>query len=385
MRQPGDHVTSSLSSPAPASTVHGTIAPAARLLVKFTALAALVLGWHGSAFAAADVNRTVEDVARRVVKIYGAGGIRGLHAYSTGFLVSPQGHIVTVWSHVLDDDAVTVLLSNGRKLEGKILGAEPTLDLAVLKVEAEDLPYFDLDDASVVGVGTRVLGFSNMFKVATGDEPVSVLHGVIAARTKLTARKGIFETSYNGPVYVVDAITNNPGAGGGVLTTRDGTLVAMIGKELRNAQTNTWINYAIPIGELKTVIGEIISGKFTSKSGQPELAGNPRRYTPLDFGLVMVPDVLVRTPAFVDAIIPGTPAAQADVRPNDLVLFVNDQLIQSCRTLKDELGVLEAGDTLRLVLRRGNQLISVDMPVLKKETVETKTLPDRKPDLEIKE
>ena len=73
-----------------------------------------------------------------------------------------------------------------------------------------------------------------MFKVATGDEQVSVLHGVIAARTKLTARRGNYETPYNGPVYVVDAITNNPGSGGGVLTTADGVLLGMIGKELRN-------------------------------------------------------------------------------------------------------------------------------------------------------
>src|SRR5260370_8192365 len=104
-----------------------------------------------------------------------------------------------------------------------------------------------------------------MFKVATGAEQVSVLHGVIAARTKLTARRGSYETPYNGPVYVVDAITNNPGSGGGVLTNAEGALLGMIGKELRNSQTNTWINYAIPIGELRTVIGAIISGKFLTR------------------------------------------------------------------------------------------------------------------------
>lgn len=310
--------------------------------------------------------RAIEQVGNRVVKIFGAGGLRGLYAYSTGFIVSPKGYIVTVWSHVLDDQTVTVVLDDGRKFEGKLVGAEPALDVAVLKIEADDLPHFNLDDAVSAPVGTRVLAFSNMFKVAAGDEPVSVLHGVIAARTKLSARRGSFETPYTGPVYVLDAITNNPGSGGGVLTARDGSLLGMIGKELRNAQTNTWINYAIPISELKTVIGEIITGKFVSRGDKSDAADNPRRYAPIDFGLVMVPDVLYRTPAFVDGVIADSQAAKADIRPNDLVLFVNDELIQSCRMLRDELGRLEAGDTLKLVLRRGNALVLVELRVERK-------------------
>src|SRR5580693_9409630 len=129
--------------------------------------------------AAEPAEKAIDHVSRRVVKIFGAGGIRGLYAYSTGFLVSPGGHLVTVWSHVLDDQSVTVVLHDGRKFEGKILGAEPQLDLAVLKIEGDDFPCFDLADAVTTAVGTRVLAFSNMFKVATGDEQVSVLHGVI--------------------------------------------------------------------------------------------------------------------------------------------------------------------------------------------------------------
>ena len=80
----------------------------------------------------------------------------------------------------------------------------------------------------------------------------------------------------------------------------------------------------------------------------------------------MVPDVLFRTPAFVDRVLPGSPAARLDIRPNDLVLFVNDELVQSCRVFKDELGRLEAGDILKLVIRRGNTLIPVELPVEKK-------------------
>ncbi len=311
--------------------------------------------------------QTIRMIQPRMVKIFGAGGIRGLHAYGTGFLVSPKGHIATVWSHVLDADSITVVLNDGRRFQARVLGAKPQLDLAVLKLQAEnvELSYFDIEQTASVGPGTRILAFSNMFNVATGDEPVSVLHGVIAARTNLSTRRGTFEIPYDGPIYVVDAITNNSGAAGGVLTTQDGQLLAMIGKELRNARSNTWVNYAIPIGELKEAIKQITNGNFVAHKKKPDETEIPVRYHPLDFGLVMVPDVLYRTPAYVDSVLPNSQAARAGLRSDDLVLFVNDELIQSCRTLKVALGRLESGDALRLIVRRANQLVQIKMNVKK--------------------
>lgn len=315
---------------------------------------------------------TIAAALPKMVKIFGAGGLKQLYAYSTGFLVSADGHIVTVWSHVLDSDMVNVVLADGRRYEGKVLGAEPQLDLAVLKIEAEGLPCFDLAEATSAGPGARVLAFSNMFKVAVGDEQVSVLHGVIAAKTTLAARRGVFEVPYHGPVYVVDAITNNPGSGGGVLTTWDGRLLGMIGKELRNAQTNTWVNYVMPLTELRQPIEEIISGNFTAKrsseADDDSASTRPDQYRAADFGIVMIPDVVARTPAFINRVIPGSAAMQAGLRPNDLVLFVGDELIQSVSVMREELGRLESGGNLRLVVRRGDQLLTVELPIPRKET-----------------
>jgi len=332
--------------------------------VRALALAVLLLLVPGP-LAAQTAREAIRQTLPKVVKIYGAGGIARLRAYGTGFLVSPTGHIATVWSHILDSDEITVVLDNGRRYEAKVLGAEPTLDLAVLKISADvqDLPYFDMNQVVTVGAGTRVIGFSNMFKVATGDEPVSILHGVVAARTKLPTRRGTYETPYDGPVYVVDAITNNSGGEGGALTTRSGKLIGMIGKELRNAQSNTWVNYAIPFKSLTGTIKEIISGKFVRSDQKPKLKENPNRYRPVDFGLVMLPDVIFRTPAYIGSILPGSLAAKAGLKSDDLVLFVNDELIQSTRILKARLGYLEAGDKLSIIVRRGDKLVAMEITV----------------------
>jgi serine protease Do len=307
----------------------------------------------------------IEFVQARVVKIYGAGGIANLHSYGTGFIVSSEGHIATVWSHVLDGDVVTVVLEDGRRYYGEVLGAEPHLDLALLKIDAEGLDHFDLSQGAEAGPGTRVLAFSNMFQVATGDEPLSVVHGVVAARTNLTARRGRFEVPYHGPVYIVDAVTNNPGAAGGVLTTRDGRLLGMIGRELRNADSNTWINYAIPITELAPTIEAIRTDDFSAIE-TPEVDDDPRRYDAADFGIVLIPDVVYRTPAYVDAVRAESPAEAVDLRPNDLIVFVGNELVQSIRVLERLLGRLEAEDDLTLIVRRGNQLVSVTMRVPRK-------------------
>lgn len=316
-------------------------------------------------------HETIEYVQPRMVKIFGAGGIRSLASYGTGFLVSKEGHIVTVWSHVLDPDEVIVMLNDGRRYFATVLGAEPHLDLAVLQIRAADetldLPHFDLaTESGEASAGTRVLGFSNMFKVATGDEPVSVLHGVVAARTKLKTRRGTFETPYNGEVYVVDAITNNSGAAGGILTSRGGTLLGVIGRELRNADTNTWVNYSIPISALQKSIAQIISGEFESREETLQNDDEVANYNPLDFGIVMVPDVLFRTPAYVDSVVRDSPADQAGLRSNDLVLFVGDELMQSIRQMKRAIGRLEAGDRLKVVVRRGDELVTFEFPVPRK-------------------
>ncbi|MCA9042224.1 MAG: trypsin-like peptidase domain-containing protein, partial [Planctomycetaceae bacterium] len=78
-----------------------------------------------------------------MVKIFGAGGISSLESYGTGFLISPEGHFVTVWSHVLDTDQVRVVLADGQRATAQIVDFDPQRDIALLKLagEFQDLPH----------------------------------------------------------------------------------------------------------------------------------------------------------------------------------------------------------------------------------------------------
>ena len=296
------------------------------------------------------------DIAQpKIVKIFGAGGLRGLEAYQSGMLISATGHVLTVYSYVLDAETVTVVLDDGRRFEAKLVGADPRLEIAVLKFDAADLPHFNLAEAVEGQVGGRVLALSNLYGVAIGDEQASVLHGVISARTQLSGRLGVFATPYRGPIYVLDAMTNNPGAAGGAVTDLRGRLLGVIGKELRDSRSNLWLNYALPIEPLRAAVDDILAGRARPASpDEGRLAKKPLDLAPL--GLLLVPNVVDSTPPFVESIRPGSPAAKAGLAVDDLVLFVNERLVQSRRDVRDVCRATEAGGTVHLTVRRGQEL-----------------------------
>lgn len=303
------------------------------------------------------LSESARESQRRVVKIYGAGGLSGLEAYQSGFLVSPEGHVATAWSYVLDVEPI-VVLDDGRRFEAKIIGFEPALELAVLKVEASDLPFFRVAEEQSSEWGDPILAVSNLFGIATGNEPASVMQGSVAAVTELDARRGTFKTPYRGPVLILDLIANNPGAAGGAVVNVDGNLVGMLGKELRDSATGVWLNYAIPVSVLRKTIGDIIAGRKTTvaRISDPILPRN-KSHSPQSLGLVMIPDVLETTPAYIDDIIDGSSAARAELRPDDLILLVEGSRVESQRSLRGLLRTIDRRDDVEMTVQRENEIL----------------------------
>jgi S1-C subfamily serine protease len=312
------------------------------------------------AFAQSSLSATIDSVQPKLVKIHGAGGLQRLEAYQTGTLISAEGHILTAWSYVLDTPDVAVTLADGRRKPATLVGLDPRLEIAVLKVEATDLPHFTLAEAVEATPGTKVLAFSNLYGVAQGDEQLSVLKGIVAGKIDLAARRGTFQTPYRGSVYVLDAVTNNPGAAGGALTDRSGKLIGILGKELRSATDNTWLNYALPAKDLAASVDDILAGRMTSR--RDDTVKRPsEHYTPAILGLTMIPDILAKTPPFVDRVAKGSAAAEAGLQPDDLVLFVNGRIVPSIKVLVDELSFVDRLDEVRLTVQRGAELVEVGL------------------------
>ena len=299
------------------------------------------------------------EIQKRVVKIYGAGGIKGLEAYQSGFLVSPEGHVATAWSYVLDVEPI-VVLDDGRRFESEIVGIEPSLELAVLKIGASDLPFFEVDKELSATWGDPILAVSNLFGIAAGNEPASVMQGIIAGVTNLDARRGTYKTPYRGKVLILDLIANNPGAAGGAVVNSEGRLVGMLGKELRDGGTGVWLNYALPIDALRVALGDIIAGRATTapKEEMP-LLRRDQSHNLKTLGLILVPNVLESTPVYVDAVLPDTPASKADLRPDDLILLLDGQRVGDQKTLTDLLRRVDRRDAVSVTIQRDTEVLPI--------------------------
>jgi serine protease Do len=336
---------------------------------------AAALGAAPAARAQQPFTDVAERVNKKMVKLFGAGGFKGLPAYGTGILVSPRGHILTANNHLLSTTDIKIHLPDGRAFPARVVFREPELDLALLKIddEVDGLPYFDVPEAAKrppAQPGDWILAFSNQFHIATRDEPMSVQRGVIAAVTDLRARRGDFEPPYNGEAYFLDVIACNPGAAGGIITDRKGNLLGILGRELKSRLSDTWINYAMPVQteveiqrddkkakvNVATFVTESIAGKYIVSTARTKEKG-PGGY----HGIVLVPNAVQATPVYVEEVVPGSPAAEAGLRPDDLIVYVEGELVPSIKAFREIVRQTRPGMALRLEVQRGNRLQTINL------------------------
>ncbi|MFM7152270.1 MAG: PDZ domain-containing protein [Gemmataceae bacterium] len=145
-------------------------------------------------------------------------------------------------------------------------------------------------------------------------------------------------------------------------------MLALVGKELRNELTNTWINYAVPLsasievpdkdGKKVTVsIMDVITKKENYKP-VPEVV----KTTNLAFhGIVLVPNVVERTPPYIEEVLPGSPADKANLRPDDLIVYLDGLPVQDINSFNNLLAGYAAGSEIKLEIQRGDKLISVPL------------------------
>lgn len=338
---------------------------------------ALALTIAGAIVAQTPVTQTARDVNRKLVKLYGAGGFKGLPSYGTGVLIAPKGYILTVNNHILTTSDLRVHLYDGRSYHAKVIAREPDLDLAVLKIEEEVdfLPCYDIAQEAkrpLAEPGDFILAFSNCFKVATRDEPMSVQRGVVATYAELRGRRGYFDAPFAGDVYFVDAIANNPGSAGGAVTNRKGDLLGIIGRELKNAITDTWINYALPVqakaeyqdDDQKTQTIDVAKFVDLAMTGQFKARDKAKRDEQRGYtGLMLVPNAVSATPPYVEEVTPGSPAAQAGLRPDDLIVYVDGELVPTITDFRAVMKFIAPGSEIKIDVQRGTRMHNLKLKV----------------------
>ena len=268
--------------------------------------------------------------------------------------MSSDGLILTSQGVFLNGMQVRVELSDGESYPATILKRNRTLQLALLKIEAKrELDFFQLSDKPVSEKGDWVVALSNAFKVANESEPMSAMIGIVSLRSTIEARLNDRDVAYKGPLVLIDAITSNPGAGGGAVVNVEGQLVGMIGKLINSSETNTRINYAVPSSTLK----KFIENKDDEAATTIALAeDNEESFGQADLGIVLFSMGSRNDPAYIDRVRRGSPAAKLRLKPDDLVVALDGVQIGTVQEYQKALARLAPDVEVTIVVKRGSRL-----------------------------
>jgi len=298
----------------------------------------------------------VEHAQKRTVKLYGAS-IGRVSGFATGIVVSDDGKIVTAQGIHLSSH-IRVTLPDGTMHNAKVLSSIDRLQLALLKIDTPTPDYFELTDKPIARKGDWILAVSNAFKVADGAEPLSVNLGVVSLRTRLDVRRGVQDFAYDGDVLLIDAITSNPGAAGGAIVTADQRLVGMIGKVIESTSTNTRLNYAVP----SDLVAQFVAGKISESSDTGSIP-----LAKADLGIRLFRLGGRKAPAYIDRVQPGSPAAKAKLRSDDLIVSIDGQAVRDASTFEEIIDTLKPGEEITIVVKRRNQVLPIQITPIAKE------------------
>jgi serine protease Do len=293
----------------------------------------------------------VATAQQRTVKIYG-GAIGRSPGYGTGLIVSATGDILTANGVHLTGQNLRVTLADGTTHEATVARRSQELQSALLTIDAATPEFFDPALAPPAEQGDWILAVSNAFMVADGNEPLSVNIGVLSLRMKLDARRGLQDFPYAADVLLYDAITSNPGAAGGAVVTADGKLVGMIGRVIEAKATNTRLNYAVPVD----LLGKFVRGEETTPTTAAATTASKA-----DLGIRLFALGGRNAPAFIDAVTPGSPAAQAGLKTDDLVVTIGGQVVRNASDFRRLAAALAVGEEVVIEVKRKNELVSVKL------------------------
>jgi serine protease Do len=261
----------------------------------------------------------------------------------SGFIVRADGYIFTNFHVVEGADKISVKLKDDRQFEGKVVGTDEKTDIAVVKIDAKDLPVVQLGDSDGVRVGEFAFAIGAPFKL-----DYTFTYGVVSGkgRSKLYASAG-----YSIADYIQTDASINPGNSGGPLCDIDGRVIGM--NTLING-LNRGLGFAIPINMARDIGDQLIAGKKITRPWlgiRIETLGDDPSIRGLFKGIEK--GVVVRT------IEGDAPAAKSDLRPFDVITQVDTAPVASDSQLQHEILKKKIGQQVELTVWRKGQTVKV--------------------------
>ncbi|OFI06578.1 serine protease Do-like HtrB [Clostridium acetireducens DSM 10703] len=286
------------------------------------------------------ITKVAETVGPAVVgiskKAQGFFGVEDVESGS-GIIFDVNGYIVTNNHVIKGADKVTVKLSNGKILEAKVIGTDPRSDLAVIKVEAKNLPVAKFGDSSKVRVGDKAVAIGNPL----GEEFAgSVTSGIISALNR--------KIQYGGAIYKVlqtDAAIN-PGNSGGALCNEYGEVIGINSLKIGSEKNVEGMGFAIAINEAKSIIKSLME---KGKVSRPYLG---------IYGQSVISEKNNVQGVYVNEVIDGSGAKAAGIQVGDVVIELDNKKINRFEDLAEILDNHKIGDAISCKIWRNGKTLN---------------------------
>lgn len=277
----------------------------------------------------------------------------------SGVIVSPEGYILTN-NHVVEGaDEIAIQLSDGRKALAQVIGTDPDTDLAVLRISLADLPVITLGNSDQLQVGDVVLAIGNPFGVGQ-----TVTSGIVSALGRTQLGINTFEN------FIQTDAAINPGNSGGALVDVQGRLIGINTAIYSRSGGSMGIGFAIPTTIARNVLAAIVRDGEVTRGW---IGVEPQELTPemaLNFGIAPDAQGVVITGVLQDG-----PAAQAGIRPGDVIATVQDKAVTSVPALLQAVAALTPDTAVMVEIWRGQERLKLPITPGRRQSATTQTQP----------
>ncbi|MCX8105428.1 MAG: trypsin-like peptidase domain-containing protein [Ignavibacterium album] len=277
----------------------------------------------------------------------------------SGYIISPDGYIVTN-DHVAGNASeITVTLTDGSHYKAEIVGTDPTSDICLLKIDGSNLPYLELGNSDDVIIGEWVIALGNPFGLFELNDKPTVTVGVISAT-------GMNLEPLNNRYYLnmiqTDAAING-GNSGGPLVNSLGQVIGMntLIFTAGGVQGNIGLGFAIPINKVKRIVTELKERGKIDRDFQIGMS-----IQSIDEGIARYYDLKSTKGVIVTRVVPNSPADEAGIKAGDIILEVEGYKINNEQTIFGVFQEFRVGQTITLKILRDNSELTKRMKLVKK-------------------
>ena len=287
-------------------------------------------------------------------------------ATGSGVIISADGYIVTNNHVVQEADYLEVTLNDNQSFEARVIGKDPSTDLALIKIESSGLPTLEYGDSDKLRVGEWVLAVGNPFNLTS-----TVTAGIVSAKARNINILGVKSAIES--FIQTDAVVNR-GNSGGALVNTNGELVGINAAIASNTGSYTGYSFAIPVNIVKKVISDFID------YGEVQRAYLGITFREIDSKFAEENDLDEAYGVYIVDVLDGSGAIEAGLKVGDVIIKIDNTKIISKSSLLETIGTKRPGDIVKVSVMREHKLKMFDVE-LKNISGNTKVIKNNKIEL----